>query len=83
MNTAPRRLYMDNAATSFPKPPGVMAAMQHYAAELGASPGRGAYAEARESGRLMNECRGRIAQLIGRMRVNPSTSFSPSTPLIL
>lgn len=65
MNTAPRRLYMDNAATSFPKPPGVMAAMQHYAAELGASPGRGAYAEARESGRLMNECRGRIAQLIG------------------
>lgn len=60
----PRRLYMDNAATSFPKPPAVHQAMAHYATELGASPGRGAYAEAREAGRLMQQCRSRINQLI-------------------
>lgn len=54
---------MDNAATSFPKPPEVLAAMNHYATELGASPGRGAYREAREAGRLMNQCRQRLCQL--------------------
>lgn len=59
-----RRLYMDNAATSFPKPPGVAEAMAHYATQLGASPGRGAYAEAREAGRLMLQCRQRICDLI-------------------
>lgn len=54
---------MDNAATSFPKPPQVLAAMTHYATELGASPGRGAYAEAREAGRLMDRCRARLCEL--------------------
>lgn len=55
---------MDNAATSFPKPKAVHEAMMRYAMELGASPGRGAYAEAREAGRLMNRCRERINTLI-------------------
>ncbi len=58
-----RRLYMDNAATSFPKPPSVLAAMNHYAASLGASAGRGAYAEAVETGRLSGECRRRLCKL--------------------
>ncbi len=61
--TAPR-FYMDNAATSFPKPEAVHEAMAHYAKNLGASPGRGAYFESREAGRLMNQCRTRINQLI-------------------
>ncbi|MEM1214024.1 MAG: aminotransferase class V-fold PLP-dependent enzyme, partial [Planctomycetota bacterium] len=59
-----RRLYLDHAATSFPKPPAVHQAMAHYAANLGASPGRGAYDEAREAGRLMHVCRERLTQLI-------------------
>ena len=54
---AARRLYMDNAATSFPKPPAVIEAMQRYAGELGASAGRGAYREAIETGALILECR--------------------------
>lgn len=58
------RIYMDNAATSFPKPDAVLEAMTHYATQLGASPGRGAYAEAQEAGRLMNRCRDRINTLI-------------------
>jgi cysteine desulfurase family protein len=58
------RLYLDNAATSFPKPAAVLEAMTHFATELGASPGRGAYAEAQEAGRLMQQCRERINTLI-------------------
>lgn len=60
-----RRVYLDNAATSFPKPPCVLEAMTRYATELGASPGRGAYSEARETTRLFGECRQRLNQLIG------------------
>lgn len=60
---APRRLYLDNAATSFPKPLQVMEAMQRYASELGASAGRGGYAEAIETGGLLTQCRRRLKQL--------------------
>ncbi len=60
----PRRIYMDNAATSSPKPPGVLEAMVRYATELGGSPGRGAYRESLEAGRLLRQCRARICKLI-------------------
>ncbi|HXE55081.1 MAG TPA: aminotransferase class V-fold PLP-dependent enzyme, partial [Tepidisphaeraceae bacterium] len=60
---SPRRLYLDNAATSFPKPPGVTEAMVRYATELGASAGRGAYREAVETGSLITECRRRLNRL--------------------
>src|SRR5262245_24124365 len=59
-----RRIYLDNAATSFPKPPAVLQAMMRYATELGASPGRGGYAQALEAGRLVAQCRQRINTLI-------------------
>lgn len=55
--------YFDNAATSFPKPPGVAAAMAAYMTEAG-SPGRGTYAGAREGARLIHQCRERIRRLI-------------------
>ncbi|HSZ59380.1 MAG TPA: aminotransferase class V-fold PLP-dependent enzyme [Tepidisphaeraceae bacterium] len=60
---SPRRLYLDNAATSFPKPPGVTEAMVRYAQELGASAGRGAYREALETGAMIGECRRRLNRL--------------------
>jgi cysteine desulfurase/selenocysteine lyase len=60
---SPRRLYMDNAATSRPKPAGVAEAMSRYAADLGASAGRGAYSEAVETGELIFECRRRLNRL--------------------
>ena len=59
-----RRLYLDNAATSFPKPPGVTQAIVDYATRIGASAGRGAYAEAAESGRVLTRCREAICRLI-------------------
>ncbi len=58
------RIYMDNSATSFPKPPAVTEAMLRFAAECGASAGRGAYAEARACGEIIGVCRQRLARLI-------------------
>ena len=63
MNPPPRRLYLDNAATSFPKPAAVLSAMTDYATQLGASAGRGAYAEAVETGKLIAQCRSRLSAL--------------------
>jgi cysteine desulfurase family protein len=54
---------MDNAATSFPKPAAVTAAMVRYASELGASAGRGAYREAIETANILADCRRRLNQL--------------------
>jgi cysteine desulfurase / selenocysteine lyase len=60
---SPRPLYLDNAATSFPKPRGVHEAMARFATELGASAGRGGYASAIEAGDLLTRCRQRINRL--------------------
>lgn len=65
---SPRRLYLDNAATSFPKPKAVFEAMARYASELGASAGRGAYEEAAETGTLIAECRRRLCRLFNGER---------------
>lgn len=64
MLSSSHRLYMDNAATSFPKPGSVHEAVGHYATQLGASPGRGAYRESIESGKLIAQCRQRLNALI-------------------
>jgi cysteine desulfurase / selenocysteine lyase len=59
------RIYLDNAATSFPKPDVVLRAMTDYQTRIGGTAGRGNYFEAREGGRLMNQCRERLCRLIG------------------
>ena len=43
-------IYLDNAATSYPKPPAVARAMLHYLTEVGASVNRGVYASAQDAG---------------------------------
>jgi cysteine desulfurase family protein len=55
---------MDNAATSFPKPPGVVEAFVHYHTHLGASAGRGAYAEAIDTANALTRCRGQLNRFI-------------------
>ncbi len=64
------RLYLDNAATSFPKPPEVLQAMVHYATQIGASAGRGAYAEAQASAAVLRTCRERLCQLFNGEEAN-------------
>lgn len=55
---------MDNAATSFPKPPGVAEAVSRFLRESGGSAGRGAYREAREAGEIVAECRRALVDLV-------------------
>lgn len=59
-----RRIYLDNAATSFPKPPGVWDAVKDYGERLGATPGRASYAESLEGGRIIRRCRERLVRLV-------------------
>lgn len=63
-----RRIYLDNAATSWPKPDVVYAATDRYQRDLGAPAGRSAYDEATEVGRLVLAARRGIARLIGAER---------------
>lgn len=59
------RIYLDNAATSFPKPEGVYAAVDRYNRELGTAVGRSAYRAALDVQRAVNACRRRAAELFG------------------
>ncbi len=61
----PARIYLDHAATTWPKPEAVYAEMDRYARHVGAAAGRGAYAEAMEGERLVRRCRADIAGLLG------------------
>ena len=56
-------IYFDNAATSWPKPPGVTAAMVHFLDEVGANPGRAAHRQAVESGRIVYSAREAVCEL--------------------
>jgi cysteine desulfurase family protein len=58
------RIYLDNAATSFPKPGSVVDAVMHYTTQVPASAGRGAYREARLAGEMLAELRARICRLV-------------------
>ncbi len=59
-----QRIYLDNAATSWPKPESVYAAVEHYQRHLGASAGRGVYAEAQQVASLVSSTRRAIARLV-------------------
>jgi selenocysteine lyase/cysteine desulfurase len=58
-------LYFDNAATSWPKPPGVSEAMRRYLEETGGSPGRSGHRLSVEAGRIVFGARDRLAALFG------------------
>jgi cysteine desulfurase / selenocysteine lyase len=70
MNASPR-IYLDNAATSWPKPEAVYQAVDRFQRELGAPAGRSTYAEAGEVSRLIEQARSRVAEILGT--ANPST----------
>jgi cysteine desulfurase/selenocysteine lyase len=56
-------IYFDNAATSWPKPPGVIEAMVHFMQEVGANPGRSGHRLSVEAGRIVYETREALAEL--------------------
>lgn len=58
-------IYLDNAATSWPKPEVVYRAVDNYLRSNGASPGRGGHGRAREASSLVYTARERLAVLFG------------------
>lgn len=56
-------IYLDNAATSFPKPETVYQAVMHAMREIGASPGRAGHRRSLEAQRLLFQAREAIATL--------------------
>ncbi len=59
------RVYLDHAATGWPKPPGVLQAAIDYQTNCGVSVGRGVYQSSQFASRLLLSARKRIANLIG------------------
>ncbi|MBM3298808.1 MAG: aminotransferase class V-fold PLP-dependent enzyme [Deltaproteobacteria bacterium] len=54
---------MDNAATSFPKPPGVTEAMVHFMENIGANPGRSRHDLSMEAAVIVEDTRKKLATL--------------------
>lgn len=59
------RIYLDNAATSWPKPDSVNSAVMDYLQNNGAPAGRGSYKEAQWVEREIDICRKKISKLVG------------------
>jgi cysteine desulfurase family protein len=58
-------VYLDNAATSFPKPPRVYERLREYLERYGGCPGRGGYRMAKEAEAVIDETRTLLAELFG------------------
>jgi cysteine desulfurase/selenocysteine lyase len=63
--TVPPRRYLDNAATTWPKPPEVLDAWLHAARDVGATAGRAAYRDAVEADVIRGRARAAVARLLG------------------
>lgn len=58
-------IYLDNAATSFPKPECTVRAMSAALTDCGANPGRAGHRLAVAAGRIMESCREELAAMLG------------------
>ncbi len=58
-------VYLDNAATSWPKPPEVYQAVDEYMRNVGASPGRSGHRQALTANRIVYGARQSLAALLG------------------
>ncbi|HPJ94765.1 MAG TPA: aminotransferase class V-fold PLP-dependent enzyme [Deltaproteobacteria bacterium] len=58
-------VYLDNAATSWPKPPETLKAIEHFHTRVGANPGRSGHSLSIDAGRIIMDAREAIAELFG------------------
>lgn len=58
-------IYLDNAATTWPKPPKVVEAVVNYLNNVGGNPGRSGHSMSIEAARIVFDCRESIAKLFG------------------
>lgn len=61
----PRTVYLDNAATTFPKPPAVLAEVNNCLRHYCGNPGRGSHPLAMAAAERIFECREALARLFG------------------
>jgi cysteine desulfurase / selenocysteine lyase len=60
-----RRVYLDHAATTWPKPPGVVEACTHYQTDIGVAASRGAYRTGEVADRVVASTRQLLLKAIG------------------
>ena len=60
-----RRIYLDHAATSWPKPSGVLEACIDFQQQLGVAASRGAYRRAERTDRMIDDVRTRLGRFLG------------------
>lgn len=58
-----KTIYLDNAATSYPKPPEMIEAMRDFQENIGANPGRSGHGRSIDAGRTLYETREALAKL--------------------
>lgn len=75
-------IYLDNAATTFPKPEAVYIAADTYYRTAGANAGRGQNPLAQHAARLVTTVRSKVARWIGAPRVD-GVIFAPSATIAL
>ena len=75
-------IYLDNAATTFPKPQSVYEAMDHANRTLAFNAGRGSYGKAREATALLDETKQLLRSLVFADAGIPVV-FSPSITIAL
>jgi cysteine desulfurase family protein len=75
-------IYLDNAATTFPKPESVYVAMDKANRELGINAGRGSYKLAREASELIADTKRRLRDLV-HADIDSAVVFSPSITVAL
>lgn len=77
-----KNIYLDNAATTFPKPEAVYSAMDSMNRNGAVNAGRGAYGLAREASKLIEDTKLSIRKLI-HTDINIPVIFSPSITIAL
>ncbi len=75
-------IYLDNAATTFPKPESVYLAMDKANRELGVNAGRGSYKLAREASAVITETKSLLRKLV-KADSNVGVVFTPSITIAL
>ncbi|SFC69845.1 aminotransferase class V-fold PLP-dependent enzyme [Butyrivibrio sp. YAB3001] len=75
-------IYLDNAATTFPKPESVYVAMDKANRELGINAGRGSYKLAREASELIADTKRRLRDIV-HADIDSAVVFSPSITVAL
>jgi cysteine desulfurase / selenocysteine lyase len=58
-------IYLDNAATSFPKPSETIAALNHFVRDIGGNPGRSGHTLSLEAARVIFEVREKLTAFVG------------------